>query len=96
MTSTRGLAVIGVLAAVLAAGVGPTMAFQAELQRYYDSMRDICRTGVTSQMTAAWMQAVRAMDAARYGGGRDGNFAGIKSPTDTWLDCFQSPGDGKE
>ena len=97
MTSTRGLAVIGALAAVLAAGVGPTMAFQAELQRYYDSMRDICRTGVTSQMTAAWMQAVRAMDAARYGGGRDGNnFSGIKSPTDTWLDCFQAPGDGKE
>ena len=76
---------------------GPTVAFQAEVQRYYESMKDICRTGVTPQMTAAWGQAQQALDTARYGGGRDGNnFAGIKSPTDAWLDCFQSPGDGKQ
>jgi hypothetical protein len=47
-------------------------------------------------MTAAWVRAVRALDAARYGGGRDGDFAGIKNPTAAWLDCFQAPGDGKE
>jgi hypothetical protein len=75
---------------------GPTIAYQTEVQRYYDSMRDICRTGVTPAMTAAWVQAREALGAARYGGGRDNNFAGIKTPTDTWLDCFQSPGDGKE
>jgi hypothetical protein len=48
-------------------------------------------------MTAAWTRALHALDAARYGGGRDGNnFAGIRSPADTWVDCFQSPGDGKQ
>lgn len=96
MSSTCGRVVIGALATVLIAGVGPTMAFQAEVQRYYESMKDICRTGVTPEMTALWAQAVRAMDAARYGGGQDNNFAGVKSPTDSWLDCFQGPGDGKE
>jgi len=96
MSSTRGRVVIGALATVLIAGVGPTMAFQAEVHRYYESMKDICRTGVTPEMTALWAQAVRAMDAARYGGGQGNNFAGVKSPTDTWLDCFQGPGDGKE
>jgi hypothetical protein len=77
---------------VLLAWVGPTMANQTEVQRYYESMKNICRTGVMPEMTAAWLQARQAMDAARDGN----NFAGLKSPTETWLDCFQSPGDGKE
>ena len=97
MTSRRRFRTICAGVAVLLAGAGPTIAFQTEIQRYYESMKDICRTGVTPQMTAAWGQASQAIEAARYGGGRDGNnFAGIKSPTDTWLDCFQSPGDGKQ
>ena len=77
---------------VVLACVGPTMAFQTEIRQYYDSMKDICRTGVTPEMTLAWIRARQAMDAAR----QSSNFAGLKSPTDTWLDCFQSPGDGKE
>ena len=93
----RRRTMIGTLLVALAAGAGPVMAFETEVQRYYDSMARICLTGVTPAMTAAWKQARRALEAARYGGGRDGvNFAGIKSPEDTWLDCVQSPGDGKE
>jgi hypothetical protein len=84
-------AIVGGVVVVLA-GVGPTMAYQTEVQRYYESMKDICRTGVMPEMAAAWLQASQAMDAARD----RNNFAGLKSPTDTWLDCFQSPGDGKE
>jgi hypothetical protein len=92
----RGLTV-GVLVVTLAAGPGPAPAFETEVQRYYEAMTDICRTGVTPAMIAAWVRARRALEAARYGGGRDGtNFGGIKSPEDTWLDCLQSPGDGKE
>jgi hypothetical protein len=55
-------------------------------------MKDICRTGPLPDMTATWLRARQAMDAAR----ESNNFAGLKSPTDAWLDCFQSPGDGKE
>jgi hypothetical protein len=97
MTSRVGFRAVCTLIVMLLAAAGPTMAYQTEVQRYYESMKDICRTGVTPEMTAAWSQARLALDTARYGGGRDGsNFAGIKSPTDAWLDCFQSPGDGKE
>lgn len=85
------------LLVTLAAGDGPAPAFQTEVQRYYDATATICLTGVTPAMTAAWVHAQRALEAARYGGGRDGvNFAGIKSPEDLWLGCLQSPGDGKE
>jgi hypothetical protein len=86
--------VVGI--AMLFAAAGPATTFP-EVQAYYDSLKDICRTGVTPPMTAAWGRAQQALDAARYGGGRDGeNFAGIKSPADAWLECFQSPGDGKQ
>ena len=84
-------AIVACITVLLAWG-GPTMADQTEVQRYYESMRDICRTGPLPDMTAAWLQARQVMDAAR----ESNNFAGLKSPTEAWLDCFQSPGDGKE
>ena len=97
LTVSRRLRATWVCIGLLFAAVGPTMAVPTELQEYYESMKDICRSGVTPQMTAAWSRAQHALDTARYGGGRDGtNFAGIRSPADTWLDCFQSPGDGKQ
>lgn len=82
--------------ALLLVDVGPTIAYQTEVQRYYEATREVCRTGVTPAMTAAWNQARAALEAAQHGGGHQGNFAGIKSPTEIWLDCLQSPGDGKE
>lgn len=80
------------MALVLAAG--PTGAFPAEVSEYYASMKDICRTGVTPAMTAAYERARRALEQARAAG-PPGDFAGLKTPEHTWLDCFQSPGDGK-
>jgi hypothetical protein len=75
--------------------VGPTEAFQAELASYYESMKHICSTGVTPEITSAYERARRAVERARAAGALGGNFAGVKSPADTWLDCMQSPGDGK-
>ena len=87
---------LGVLGALQLAAVGPTDAFQDELRRYYDSAKSICRTGVTPEITSAYEQARQAMDRARAAGGLGGNnFAGVKMPPELWLDCLQSPGDGK-
>jgi len=87
---------MGVLGALQLAVVGPTDAFQDELRRYYDSAGGICRTGVTAEITAAYEQARQAMDRARAAGAFGvNNFAGVKTPSELWLDCFQSPGDGK-
>jgi hypothetical protein len=77
------------------ASVGPVEAVQDELARYYDSVTSICTTGVTPEITSAYEQARRALDRARAGGALSGNFAGVKTPEEAWLDCLQSPGDGK-
>ena len=51
---------------------------------------------MTAAISAAYEEARRAFERARPDGGlQDGNFAGLKSPAELWLDCFQSPGDGK-
>jgi hypothetical protein len=78
--------------AIVLGAVGSTTASPSEVQQYYEAVKDICRTGVTPEMTTAWIRARQALDAMRDAS----NFAGIKSPTEMWLDCFQSPGDGKE
>ncbi len=68
--------------------------FQAELQRYYKAIEDICRTGVTPDIVKLYEDARRAVDAAGYGSGRDNNFWGVKTPEQAHNACFQAPGSG--
>jgi hypothetical protein len=74
----------------------PAPALEAEVARYHQSVGTICQTGVTPEIKAAYEQAREAVEKARYGSGRDGNFWGLKTPENFWLDCNQSPGDGKQ
>jgi hypothetical protein len=83
--------VLGLLAAPVAAH-----AFQAELARYQRVVSGICHTGITPAIVAAYEQARRAVERAGHGGGRDGNFWGVRTPESFWLDCFQSGGEGRE
>jgi hypothetical protein len=88
-----------VLSAVLLVHLlaGPADAHEAESRRYYDAVARICQTGVTSEINILYEMAQRADDAARKAGTRHANnFAGLKSPESAYLDCFQSPGDGKQ
>ena len=66
--------------------------FQAELQRYYKAIEQICRTGVTPDVVTLYEDARRAVDAAGYGSGRDNNFWGVKTPEQAHNECFQSHG----
>jgi hypothetical protein len=77
------------------AAAGPTEALQAELTRYYDSVKHVCTRGVTAEMTASYEAARQALERAHQAGALRGNFAGVRAPSEAWLDCFQSPGDGK-
>lgn len=85
-----GIVKIAVLGIVLAAA--DASAFQAEVQRYYQAVGDICRTGITPEILRLYQEAARAVDKAEYGSGRGGNFWGLQTPENAWLACFQSPG----
>jgi predicted outer membrane lipoprotein len=92
----RGLRVLCAFGVLPLVAVGPTEAQQSEIARYYASTKDICRTGVTPEIMAAYEKARQEMDRARASGTLGANnFAGIKMPPEMWLDCLQSPGDGK-
>jgi hypothetical protein len=82
------------LGLLLAAGVpaAPALAFEAEVARYHRVVADVCTTGITPAMHAAYEEARQAVERARYGSGRDNNFWGLKTPEGFWLDCFQSDG----
>lgn len=89
------LRMLRTLIVIQLATAGPTEALQAELTRYYDSVKHVCTTGVTMEMTVAYEAARQALERARQAGALRGNFAGVKAPPEAWLDCWQSPGDGK-
>jgi hypothetical protein len=91
----RGAGGIAALLVLWLVTAGLVAALQAELAQYYDSAKDVCRTGVTPAMTAAYERARRALERADDARRPGSSFAGLKTPEQMWLDCFQSPGDGK-
>lgn len=68
-------------------------ALPAEVQRYLKALEQVCDTRVTPELVRLHQEAVRAADAAKYGGGRNSNFWGLRTPEHAWLDCFQADGD---
>jgi hypothetical protein len=70
----------------------PPTSFEDAAARYRLALQTICATGVTAEIQQRYDEAVRAADAARYGGGRQANFWGPRHPEAAYLDCFQSPG----
>jgi hypothetical protein len=81
------VAAVAALAANGAASVDPP-----ELGRYWEVLKRICLTGITPEVVRLHDEAVRAMNAAGQGGGRNSNFAGVRPPERAYGDCFQSPG----
>lgn len=90
MTTSLGAACA--LIVLLAAGADAAPAFQTEVKRYYELLQNVCQTGVTEQIKTAYEDARVAVEKAQYGGGRDNNFWGLKTPGKAWLECVQSPG----
>ncbi len=78
-----------VLALSLLAAAVPASAFEAELEAYRQTVRGICRTGVTAEITRLYGEAVKAVDLARAASRVPANFAGPRPPEVAYLDCFQ-------
>ena len=69
-------------------------AVPVEVQRYWKALEPICETQViTPELVRLHQEAVKAVDAAQYGGGRGSNFWGLKTPEHAYLECFQAGGD---
>lgn len=70
-------------------------ALPAAVQRYLNALEHVCDTRVTPELGRLHQEAVKAADAAKYGGGRNSNFWGLRTPEHAWADCFQAGGDLK-
>lgn len=66
-----------------------------EAQRYLKALERVCDDRVTPELVRLHQEAVKALDAAKYGGGRNSNFWGVRTPEHAWQDCFQAGGDLK-
>jgi hypothetical protein len=86
------LGVTCALVLLLAAGADRATALETEVRHYYELLQGVCQTGVTEQIKTAYEDARVAVEKAQYGGGRDNNFWGLKTPGKAWLECTQSPG----
>ena len=67
---------------------------EAALQQYEQARAHICQTGVRPEHVRLYEEVVKATEAAQYGGGRESNFWGPRSPELAYQDCFQAPGWG--
>lgn len=76
---------------LLIASGSPASSFERELARYRQALAYVCQTGVTPHLVKLYEEAVRAMDAGHYGGGRDSNFAGVRPPYFAYRDCYSFP-----
>lgn len=77
---------------VLLAGAADPTTFQLERRRYWEALDPVCRTGVTPVMVERYREAAAAIAAAKYGGGQDNSFWGLKTPEQAWLARVQAPG----
>lgn len=69
-------------------------AVPVEAQRYLQALERICETQViTPELVRLHQEAVKAVDATKYGGGRGSNFWGVRTPQHAYIDCFQAGGD---
>ncbi len=64
-----------------------------DLYRLYGRWKSHCdRAFVTPEVTRQYEEAVRQMDEAAYGYGRNSNFAGVKPPRAAWVECAENGG----
>jgi hypothetical protein len=68
--------------------VTPAAAFQSEVMQYLMAVNPkICSSGVTPEIESLFEAAVKALDAAGYGAGRESNFGGILDPETILARC---------
>ena len=71
----------------------PRLERVAELYRLYADWKSHCDGAfVTPDVTRLYDAAVREMEEAGYGYGRNSNFASVKPPRAAWVECAENGG----
>jgi len=71
----------------------PRLERVAELYRLYADWKSHCDEAfVTPDVIRLYDAAVKEMDEAGYGYGRNSNFAGVKPPRSAWVECAENGG----
>jgi hypothetical protein len=65
---------------------------QEAVLAYQRAIAQVCQKKVTAEMTRLYQEALKEMQATRYGQGQDSNFFGLRSPERAYNDCVQAPG----
>jgi hypothetical protein len=65
---------------------------QEAVQAYQRAVALVCEKNVTPEMVRLYQAALKEMETARYGQGRDSNFFGLRTPERAHSDCLQTPG----
>ena len=81
-----------VVAAVLVTALGSAAAAQEAVLAYQRAIAQVCQKKVTAEMTRLYQEALKEMQATRYGQGENSNFFGLRSPERAYNDCVQAPG----
>lgn len=93
------LPVLGLAMVLAATDAQPALAadttgtLPGEVWRYLQVLERVCETRVTPELVRLHQEAVKAFDTAKYGGGRDSNFFGVRTPEHAYVDCFQADGE---
>ncbi len=85
------LVLLSVALAAVAAGTSSASALEEEVQAYQRALSQVCQRSVTPELVRLYEIAVKGMDRARAGYGRDSNFWGLRAPELAYNDCFQAP-----
>jgi hypothetical protein len=86
----RRLRALGAVA--LLAAATPVAAAQDAVMAYQRAIAHVCEKKVTPEMVRLYQEALKEMEAARAGYGRDSNFFGLRDPERAYLDCWQGTG----
>lgn len=90
---TRKSTALALASLLLVLAASTAAADEDAVAAYRRAIDRICYTGVTPELERLHAAAVKALDAAGYGGGRGSNFGGMRTPEQAYLDCVQAPGD---
>lgn len=85
---------VTVTAAMLVTALPSAVPAQEAVLAYQRAIAQVCQKKITAEMTRLYQEALKEMQATRYGRGENSNFFGLRSPERALQRLRTSPGHG--